>query len=497
MGFKKTKYNIEYAIKATKFLLKLGYSTSETQKILDKKRLYQNKKIIGKKDILQIGEVELIEFNANNIDLKPLVAYIPTGYNIEKLKDINIKYTDNMPYFCIFNKPSRLLTHPKNLKDSKSILDSARYYFGNKCNPCHRLDYDTSGLILCSLDKKSEILIKNLFINKKIHKYYIAVIKGYIKDSICIKSDIVFPKSFGNLCIKGGASNIQTTIINKHSITKILKSYSTNIDSNSKAVTILQPIKHFKNKHALQYFLNKNKEIFSMQHEKDHMESSVKNSDMPTLNSISTNAIYNAKLLNEYYARFVRVISQENNHNEYTLVKLLPISGKTHQLRIHTSSIGHNIMGDMLYGIHPVIASFFLDSKGINNFTSLQSYLKYKTSITITNIDNVTHASCVCIRNEKYIAKYLNSMYFSYKFISTILSYEITTCLFSHHDLNIEYENIFYMFLLFFNVMPEQRDNIVNDMRKYYCGSSRLMLHSYRLEFLNHAFVFPTYVNNF
>jgi 23S rRNA pseudouridine1911/1915/1917 synthase len=35
---------------------------------------------------------------------------------------------------------------------------------------------------------------------------------------------------------------------------------------------------------------------------------------------------------------------------EYTLVKLMPKTGRTHQLRVHMSHIGHPIVGDTLYG---------------------------------------------------------------------------------------------------------------------------------------------------
>ena len=36
--------------------------------------------------------------------------------------------------------------------------------------------------------------------------------------------------------------------------------------------------------------------------------------------------------------------------NDYTLVQLLPKTGRTHQLRVHMSHIGHPIYGDYLYG---------------------------------------------------------------------------------------------------------------------------------------------------
>ena len=36
--------------------------------------------------------------------------------------------------------------------------------------------------------------------------------------------------------------------------------------------------------------------------------------------------------------------------NGHTLVKAHPITGRTHQLRVHFASIGHPITGDDLYG---------------------------------------------------------------------------------------------------------------------------------------------------
>ena len=41
-------------------------------------------------------------------------------------------------------------------------------------------------------------------------------------------------------------------------------------------------------------------------------------------------------------------------HNEqYSLVELKPTTGRTHQLRVHMSQLGHPIVGDVLYGANP------------------------------------------------------------------------------------------------------------------------------------------------
>lgn len=40
----------------------------------------------------------------------------------------------------------------------------------------------------------------------------------------------------------------------------------------------------------------------------------------------------------------------ETRHPDYTLVRLYPVTGRRHQLRVHLYSVGHPIAGDPLYG---------------------------------------------------------------------------------------------------------------------------------------------------
>ncbi|OYV48522.1 MAG: hypothetical protein B7X06_01205 [Verrucomicrobia bacterium 21-51-4] len=44
---------------------------------------------------------------------------------------------------------------------------------------------------------------------------------------------------------------------------------------------------------------------------------------------------------------------EKNFGPRFTLLRLFPHTGRTHQLRVHLSSIGHPIMGDKLYGFRP------------------------------------------------------------------------------------------------------------------------------------------------
>lgn len=60
------------------------------------------------------------------------------------------------------------------------------------------------------------------------------------------------------------------------------------------------------------------------------------------------------------------------NNKEYTLLKVLLITGKTHQIRAHLSSIGHSIIGDVKYGEQSV-NSYFKKEYGLK-YQLLHSY---------------------------------------------------------------------------------------------------------------------------
>jgi 23S rRNA pseudouridine1911/1915/1917 synthase len=46
----------------------------------------------------------------------------------------------------------------------------------------------------------------------------------------------------------------------------------------------------------------------------------------------------------------VRQVFESANRQKFTLVKLSPKTGRTHQLRVHMAAVGHPIVGDTVYG---------------------------------------------------------------------------------------------------------------------------------------------------
>jgi tRNA pseudouridine32 synthase/23S rRNA pseudouridine746 synthase len=58
--------------------------------------------------------------------------------------------------------------------------------------------------------------------------------------------------------------------------------------------------------------------------------------------------------LGKHAQTFWRVLER---HAEYCRVELTPITGRSHQLRVHMLSIGHPLLGDMLYAHEQALAA--------------------------------------------------------------------------------------------------------------------------------------------
>ena len=95
--------------------------------------------------------------------------------------------------FAIFDKPSGIIVHPTSRNTQYSLLDEIRYHFGDGANLAHRIDQETSGLVLVTKHKLSDIVLKEMFENKEYKKNYLAIVKGKITDNI--KIDIGIKKA--------------------------------------------------------------------------------------------------------------------------------------------------------------------------------------------------------------------------------------------------------------------------------------------------------------
>lgn len=93
--------------------------------------------------------------------------------------------------FVVFDKPSGMLIHPQNRHTEYSLIDELRSQFGMDANIAHRIDQETSGLVLCAKDKKSEVDIKMMFQERDMKKKYLAMVHGELKEELRIDAPLL------------------------------------------------------------------------------------------------------------------------------------------------------------------------------------------------------------------------------------------------------------------------------------------------------------------
>ncbi len=158
------------AIKGKKiqiFLIhELGLDPKIGQRLTSKGRIFdENMNTINTGETIPTDYIYIAVFEGMTRGLKPL-----------------LEFND----FAIFDKPTNLMVHPISKNTPYSLLDEIRYHFGEDANLIHRIDAETSGLIIVGKNKKSEIALKEMFQEKKYHKSYLAIAQGEIKEEIRI-----------------------------------------------------------------------------------------------------------------------------------------------------------------------------------------------------------------------------------------------------------------------------------------------------------------------
>lgn len=176
MPYIKKEYKTIRNIKIEEFLLNHINITNLNEKLLisllKKGKIYdENNKRYQQDQIIKSDYVYITLFEARTKNLKPIFQN---------------------RYFAIFDKPSGLLVHPTSSNDcSYTLLDEIKFHLGDDANLIHRIDKETSGLVLVAIDKYSELILKSLFVEKtlnnssKIKKSYLALVNGKVsKDHI-------------------------------------------------------------------------------------------------------------------------------------------------------------------------------------------------------------------------------------------------------------------------------------------------------------------------
>ncbi len=141
------------AVKVNDTLKKSSYSLKENDKI-----------------DFEIPETEIIKIEPQNIPLE-------------------IVWEDeNM---LVVNKPSGMLTHPTSIERENTLVNALLYKYGDNLSDIngefrrgilHRLDRNTSGLLMVAKNNKAHEFLANQIKNHTITKKYRAIVKGVINE---------------------------------------------------------------------------------------------------------------------------------------------------------------------------------------------------------------------------------------------------------------------------------------------------------------------------
>jgi 23S rRNA pseudouridine1911/1915/1917 synthase len=103
----------------------------------------------------------------------------------------------------IVNKPPGLSIHPSANCLYKTLTYWLRKNFPRmKINPCHRLDKETSGIVVCAKNRATEGIIKKSFMVGYVKKTYLAVVDGLVEKSLTISIPLGLQKDRGLVAIK-------------------------------------------------------------------------------------------------------------------------------------------------------------------------------------------------------------------------------------------------------------------------------------------------------
>lgn len=172
MPFVTKKLHAPERQKAFRFLMQeLGITQSEAQRLIAKGRLSQNGIVMSNNaGYIEEGDFDFICFEPVTLGL------VPTFVEEE---------------FAVYDKPSGLLVHPQNRHTPYSLNDEIKHRFGHEANITHRIDQETSGLVLAARNKLSERTLKMMFEERQITKKYIAMVKGHLKEPLDIQEPLL------------------------------------------------------------------------------------------------------------------------------------------------------------------------------------------------------------------------------------------------------------------------------------------------------------------
>ena len=238
---------------------------------------------------------------------------------VHEEEELEIVFEDE--WLLVVNKPVGMLSVPGKAEDRDSVYHRLKKKYPEATGPMivHRLDMATSGLLLVAKTKEVHQDLQAQFANRSIKKRYVAVLDGTI-----IKTEKE-TKPIAEKAILIAKETVSTK--------KTAKAERTGRTGRIELPLCLNP-------------LDRPRQMVSRKHGKEAI------TEYQIISESEKNTSESENTFNESN----RIDESERNINEsrkYTRIVFYPLTGRTHQLRVHAAhpeGLGCPILGDELYG---------------------------------------------------------------------------------------------------------------------------------------------------
>ena len=165
------------------------------------------KKLIRKKDIKIDGTRATTDCILKNNQV--ITCYITPSFDI-LYEDENI---------LLINKPKHIETISNTINNSLTYQLKQIYAF---CEPCNRLDTNTTGINVFALNSESEAEIKQAFKENRATKKYFAVVSGNVKEKAFLKDYLVKNENNSTVKIYSNKTSDSVEVITEYKTIKQL-----------------------------------------------------------------------------------------------------------------------------------------------------------------------------------------------------------------------------------------------------------------------------------
>jgi len=172
----------------------------------------------------------------------------------------------------VVHKPADLVCHPTKGDEYSSLISRARLYLKSPAHLIHRLDRETSGLVILAKNSEAARELGKIWESRAVEKEYLAIVHGHVAED-----QGVIDAPLGK--------------------------------DESSLVAIKDCVRTDGNAARTEFFVEKR--------------------------------------------FFAKTPQSPDIERPFTVLRLRPLTGRKHQIRIHVAHLGHPIVGDKLYGGDP------------------------------------------------------------------------------------------------------------------------------------------------